>query len=109
MVAPEPARDERVGHRAGGVAHEQRRLQGQGEPLDQAAGAATAASGPSATADAESHSSIAASSTRSWPRARASSLPRAAREAGSRVSARTTSRALTLPEPSQIELSGASR
>ena len=43
------------------------------------------------------------------PRARASSASSAATAFGSRRAARSTSRHMTLPEPSQIELSGASR
>lgn len=51
----------------------------------------------------------AASSRASAPRVSDSSSNSACAVAGSRPSARSTSRALTLPEPSQMESSGASR
>ena len=43
------------------------------------------------------------------PRASPTSVIHASSTSGSRVSARSTSRALTLPEPSHTEFSGASR
>src|SRR5207253_1731247 len=50
-----------------------------------------------------------ASSRRSAPRARSTSAKNASTASGPRSMARRTSRHITLPEPSQIELSGTSR
>ena len=54
-------------------------------------------------------SSTARSRRGSPPRARPTSVIQASSTSGSRPSARSTSRALTLPEPSHTEFSGASR
>ena len=62
-----------------------------------------------ASASRASASSMARSRRGSAPRARPTSVIHASRTSGSRDSARSTSSALMLPEPSQTELSGASR
>ena len=105
-VAGQPGGAEGVRHRGGRVPDQQRALQHQRHPLDQPAGARLDASG--------SASSCRQRRRRGVERGvRAAAAPTSAQirveAAGSRPSARSTSSALTLPEPSQIEFSGASR
>ena len=101
----EPGGAERVGDVRRGVPHQQRALQHQRHRLDQPPGRALVGRrrGPCRAGRPPRPAA------RSAPRASATSASSASTAAGSRASARSTSSALTLPEPSQIEFSGASR
>ena len=104
----QPAGAERVGDRGRRVADEQRRLEREREVLDRAAreplrvvaGRARRAARERVEVGVEPRVAAAASSH---------SARNAGRPSGSRASARRTSSEITLPEPSQIPLSGASR
>ena len=92
---------------AGRVAHEQRALQAQGHAFDHP---------PRARLERRRVGELvlerrrrARPGARRRPRACSTSARNTSSERGERVSARSTSRLITLPEPSQIEASGASR
>ena len=109
MVAGDPGGAEGVGHRRVAVADQQRPLEEHGQPLDQPAGAGLEPGRVGGAASSRSTAAAARSSRGSAALAGATSSSSAARPSGCLASTRRTSRLLTLPAPSQMELSGASR
>jgi hypothetical protein len=105
-LAAEPGGAERVGDRRGRVADEQRGLQREREALDQA---------PRAVLERVAVGEVVAQSGGERVEARVDAggqgdlVEECSSAAGAARSARSTSSAMTLPEPSQIDPSGASR
>ena len=104
MGARQPGRTERVADGRGRVPQQQARLQQHGELLRAPASVARV------DVREPSSRSRCAASNRAWaPLASAISASSAVTAGSSRDTARSTSNASTLPEPSQIEFSGDSR
>ena len=106
-VAVEPRGAEGVGDGRVGVAHEQRALQRERHPLDDPPRARLGVLEVGQLGLQRVGEPARAAARRAAPSS--TSLMKASSDSGLRASARSTSRQITLPEPSQIELSGDSR